>query len=432
MERLPLPGRFVRRLGYPRVAHLPVEKQEGMRSFWLDGLFASMAGGFADPYYTLYILSLGASNAQIGLVSTLNQMMGALLSMPGAIIADRTGRYKGMTVITGLIARLLWLVMLAAPFLLPDKGAVWMVVIGWVGISAFGTLGSAAWTALSADLVPPQLRGAYFASRNIIIQGVRLLAIPIAGQIIAVIGEPRGYQIGLGLAFLFGMVSLYYYNRLPEHRPTRHEERLTLREAIANARHMPTLVRFTASHAVLQFGVGIGGPFIAVYMAEGVGLSVGTIGFVTTANVLASVIGMRIMGRIHDRRGMTWTMRFGLAIPFIPSLWLFVTHPWQAFAVNSFAALAWAGYNLGAFNLLLASTPDDHRPRYIALHSTTIALAAALGPLLGGWLLDATGFTLVFGLSTAVRLLGLILFFVLVREPSPQSESIETVEAGRA
>lgn len=423
VERLPIPARFARRLGYPNVGHLPTERQDGMRAFWLDGMYASLAGGFSDPYYTLYVLSLGANNAQIGLVNTLNQVMGATLSIPGSIIADRTGRYKGMTVITGLVVRLMWLVMLAGPLLLPDTGAVWMVLVGWVGTSAFGTLGAAAWTALSADLVPDRLRGAYFASRNIINQFARLLAIPVAGQIIALIGEPTGYQVGLGLAFLFGIVSLYYYSTLPEHRPASHEERLSLREALRRTRHMSTFLRFTFSHAVLQFGVTIGGPFIAVYMVEGVHLSVGTISLVTTANVLASLIGMRIMGPIHDRHGITWTMRFGLAIPLIPSLWLFVDYPWQAIAVNSFAALAWAGYNLGAFNLLLASTPDEHRPRYIAIHSTTVALAAAMGPLLGGWLLDETGFATVFGLSTAVRMAGLILFFLLVRDPAPAART---------
>ncbi len=57
MERLPLPARIVRPLGYPTVGDLPKEQQEGLRAFWLDGLFAAVASGFSDPYYTLYLLS---------------------------------------------------------------------------------------------------------------------------------------------------------------------------------------------------------------------------------------------------------------------------------------------------------------------------------------------------------------------------------------
>ncbi len=417
MERLPLPARVVHPLGYPRVGALPEERQSALRAFWLDGLFSSLSGGFADPYYTLYMLSLQASNAQIGLVNTLSQLAAALFSMPGAAIADRTGRYRQLAWLCGIVSRLMWLVMIAAPWLLPPKQAVWLVLTAWVMISGVNSLGNAAWTALSADLVPPRLRGGYFASRNIAIQLVRLISIPLAGELVDLIGSPGGYQFNLGLAFAIGMFSVYYYSRLPEHRPAAQPLRLPLREVLRQTRQMPTYRRFLASHAVLMLGVMTGGPFIAVYMRQELHFDIGTIGLITTANVLATLIGMRIMGRLHDHFGITWTMRFGLGVPLITVAWLWVHHPWQGLLVNSFAALTWAGYNLGAFNLLLASTPDEHRPHYIALYSTIISMVGAIGPLLGGWLLDVVGFMPVFSLSTVIRGLGLIMFFALVREP---------------
>jgi MFS family permease len=424
----------VRPLGYPRVSGLSEKRQKGLRAFWLDGLFASLAGGFADPYYTLYMLSLHASNAQIGLVNTLSQLAGATLAIPGAAVADNTGRYKRLSVFTGLISRLMWLVMLIAPWLLVDEGAVWLVLIAWVAIAGVGALGNAAWTALSADLVPVRLRGGYFASRNIVMQLVRLLAIPLAGQLVDVIGEPVGYQVNLGLAFAISMISLYYYNHLPEHPPAHKTDRLSTREVLRRVAQMPTFKRFIACHTVLYLGVMIGGPFIAVYMVQEAHFDTGTIGLVTTVNVLASLLGMRVMGRLHDRFGITWTMRFGLGVPLITVLWLWVKHPWQAYLVNSYAALTWAGYNLGAFNLLLASTPNEHRPRFIAIHTTIVSVVAAIGPIIGGALLDSVGFAPVFSLSTLVRASGLVLFFLLVREPDspPDVEDDEGEEAAEA
>jgi MFS family permease len=399
------------------VANLPEKQQEGLRAFWLDGLFASLAGGFSDSYYTLYMLSLHASHAQIGLVNTLSQLAGAALAIPGAAFADRTGRYKQFSLATATITRLMWLVMLFSPWLPSDRNAVWTVLVAWVSIAGVGALGNAAWTALSADLVPMKLRGGYFASRNIVMQFMRLVSIPIAGQLVNLIGEPDGYQVNLGLAFVIGAVSLYYYSRLPEHPPAPQTDRISTRQVLRQIRRMPTFLRFTAAHALITLGVMFGGPFISVYMAEEAEFNTGTIGLITTANVLATLIGMRIMGRIHDRFGITWTMRFGVGVPLIPVLWLGVQHPWQGYLVNSFAALTWAGYNLGAFNLLLASTPDEHRPRYIAIYTTMISIVGAIGPTVGGWMLDATGFMPVFSISAIVRALGLMAFFALVRDP---------------
>jgi MFS family permease len=422
VERLPLPARVVRPLGYPRVNTLPEHRQDGLRSFWLDGLFGSLASGFTDPYYTLYMLSLRANNAQIGLVNTLTQLAGAALAMPGAAIADRTGRYRRMATGSILVGRLMWPVMLVVPWLLSGDAAVWMVLVAWVAIAGMSALGNAAWTALSAELVPARIRGGYFASRNMIMQFAQLLAIPLAGQLVNVIGEPGGYQVNFGLAFAAGAVSLYFYSRLPEHPRGPQTDHLRTREVLRRMTQMPTFMRFVVAHGILMLGVMIGAPFINVYMAEKAGFSVGTIGLVTTVGVLAGMIGMRVMGRLHDRWGIIRTMRFGLGVPLIPIAWLLVHHPWQGYLVNGLSSLTWAGYNLGAFNLLLASTPDEHRPRFIAVYTTIISVVGAIGPLVGGWLLDVVGFSPVFSLSCIVRALGLILFFGLVREPDPTPE----------
>jgi MFS family permease len=401
---------------------LPAERQKGLRAFWLDGLFAALSTGFADAYYTLYMLSLHASNAQIGLVNTLTQLSGAIMALPGAEIAERTGRYKRVVLFAASVSRLMWLVMLAAPWL-PGDSPVWVVLFAWTAIAGMGTLGNAAWTALSADLVPERLRGGYFASRNMIMQFVSLVAIPFAGFLINIVGEPEGYQVNLGLALAIGTISLYYYSQLPEHAAAPRTAPFNVLHALRQIARMPNFLNFVVCHAILMLGVMIGAPFLNVLMAEEAGFSVGTIGLVTTVGGLSTAIGMRIMGRMHNRLGITGTMRFGLGVPLVIVAWQWVREPWHAYLINGVAGITWAGYNLGAFNLLLASTPDEHRPHYIAIYTTIISIVSAIGPTIGGWLLDITGFGPVLTLSGAVRAVGLILFFILVREPQPRSET---------
>lgn len=425
MRRTTIVGRVAASLGYPNVAQVSAERRKGMQAFWLDGLFSSLSGAFADPYYTLYLLSLNASSAQIGLVNTLNQLASAVLAFPGAAIASRTGRYKQLVLLGGVLSRLMWVVMLIAPWLLDDAGAVWLILLAWVALSGVNALGNAAWTALSADLVPVRLRGAYFASRNMVIHLVRLAAIPLAGQLIYAVGEPGGFQLALGIAFVIGLIAIYYYNQIPEHSGKITAARLSVRKLFAGMKDLPTFVHFVISHSTLSLGVMISGPFINVYMVEEAHFNVGVISLVATVSVLAAMIGMRIMGRVHDRLGIISTMKFGLLIPLIPIAWLWVQHPWQAYLVEAISALTWAGYNLGAFNLLLASTPDDYRPQYVAIYTTIISVVGAIGPLLGGWLLEVIDFGPVFTFSAGVRALGFILFFALVREPELPPEPDE-------
>ncbi len=424
MESLPLPARLARPLGYPRVAGLADETQRSLRAFWLDGAFASIAGSFVDSYYTLYILSLGASNTQVGLVNTLTQLAGVGMSIPGALIADRTGRYKLVALICAILSRAMWPIMILAPWLLPPAGAVWLVVAAWVGIAVFGQLGNAAWTALQADLVPMKLRAGYFASRNIAMQLARLVVLPLAGFIVQLVGEPQGYQLNLGLALALGVVSLYFYSQQAEHPAPSGVDRLHPLAALRHVRTLPNFVRFLAAHAILQFGVMVGGPFIQVYWVQAVRWDVAVIGVMSMTSVFAGMVGMRLFGRLHERLGLLRTMSFGLAVCLLPVLWLGVTEIWQGLLVQFVAGLSWSAYNLEAFNLLLATTPDDHRPQYIAIYTTIVSVVGAIGPILGGGLLDIVGFLPIFSASTILRATGLIVLLALVREPAaPPEES---------
>ena len=428
MERLPISAPLAHFLGYPRVGKLSEGEQEGLRRFWLEGLFSAIGLALSESFYTLYALSLGVTAAQIGLVSTLSQIAGASLSIPGAALADHTGRYKLVAQGGQFLKQAMWLVMAVAPWVLPTGPAVVVVLGAWVGVSLFATLMNSAWTALSAEIVPDQIRGQYFASRNILMHLCKVFIVPVAGLFVNAVGEPRGYQYVLGLAFVVGLGAIYHFNRLPEHLTSSIDrEAFGLRQVLGGLRRYTNYQHYVLSHAVLNLGVMIGGPFIQVYMVQSAGFNVAEISLVNTMGVVAAMLSMYLFGRLQDRKGITWIMRFAVAMPIIPVMWLWVREPWQAWLVQFYASLAWTGYTLGSFNLVLAVTPKDHRPHYVALHATTAALVGSLGPVIGGWLLDAAGFNAAFALSTVVRSLGMILFLALVREPAPAS--VPPVEA---
>jgi MFS family permease len=85
--------------------------------------------------------------------------------------------------------------------------------------------------------------------------------------------------------------------------------------------------------------------------------------------------------------------------------------------INTFSGFLWAGYNLANFNLLLQLTPDEQRPRAVALFQTAVFGSAVIGPILGGFLTDAVGFKFVFGLSSAGRFVGIALFILFTVRP---------------
>ena len=68
------------------------------------------------------------------------------------------------------------------------------------------------------------------------------------------------------------------------------------------------------------------------------------------------------------------------------------------------------------FNILLVLTPDDQRPRAVALFQTAVFTSAVVGPILGGYLADVSrSFTIPFLVAGGISLIGMIFSFYLGR-----------------
>jgi len=307
------------------------------------------------------------------------------------------------------------------PFLVTQNWlAVWLI-IGLNGARAFmANLSNPAWTALVADIVPEAMRGRYLGSRNMIMGLAALVVAPLAGRIISVgnrwaDGRPVGYQMIFGLAFCLGMVATFSFQRLAE--PASLDRSKTIHhkgDLRRTLRHAPAFVGFVISAFVFNMSLQLAAPFFNVYLVKVLGGTTSMVGVLASVNSFAALFGQRVFGRLLDRKGDIWVQLVtGLAIPILPVAWIFYTSPWQVTFTNLLGGFSWAGYNLANFNLLLRLTPEQQRPRAVALYQTAVFSSAVLGPIMGGHLADAMGFRFVFALSGSGRLLGILLFWFL-------------------
>ncbi len=182
----------------------------GRRLLWFDGLVSNISESFVASYVNPFAMALGATNTQVGILSSLTNLGAALALLPGARLDERLRSRKLLVVLTGGGgARLLLIAIALLPLLFPPPAAVY-AFIALIALRAFiGQLGYPAWSALVADLVPTSIRGRYFSSRNIGLAVAALIFTPLAGRIADVLGLPRGYQASFLIAGLvvFGATS---------------------------------------------------------------------------------------------------------------------------------------------------------------------------------------------------------------------------------
>jgi MFS family permease len=404
---------------------LPFSQVRSQRFFWLDGLFASISDHFYLGFIPLYALAMGATSAQVGWLTSVANLSGAVSLFPGARLIEKTGRRKPIVVISGgVLARLTLLALAFIPLLVDSAEMAIFLVVLFEGARAFAaSLANPAWTELAADLVPPGQRSRYFGSRNIAMGVAALVIAPMAGRLIQLVNQELdaplpGYQLVFFLAFLFGTLSTLSYQRIVEPPATRavvEHHRGDLRRALKAS---PLFLGFVASAVIWNLALQVAGPFFSIYLVQELGAGAAMVGLLAAVSSFTSLLGQRFFARLQDRRGALWVqLATGLVIPLAPLAWAFITAPWHVIFINTATGFLWAGYNLASFNQLLELTPDEQRARAVALYQTAVFSSAVLGPLVGGYLSTAAGFRLVFVLSGGGRFLATVLLLALVARP---------------
>ena len=393
-----------------------------LRYFWIDGLFAAISENFHVSFVPLFALAYGASNGQVGWLTALGNLLGALALFPGARLVEQKGERKPVVVwYTGVGGRLTLFLLAIFPFFIgePLWGIILIILLNGARAFLFN-FSNPAWTSMVADIVPDFMRGRYFSSRNTAMGIAALLIAPLAGELIRQINglgdlPYLGYQTVFFCAFVFGAISTLSFQRISEPPLTArqnppHQKGDTRRMLRQNRPFLGLVV----SAFVWGMALQVAAPFFNVYLVREFDAGAGTIGALAAVSSFMALVGQWVFGRLLDRKGALWVqMVCGFTIPVLPLAWMFITAPWQVGLINTLGGFIWAGYNLSNFSLLLDLTPEQGRARAVAFYQTVAFTSAVLGPLLGGYLADAISFQLIFGLSAVGRVVGMVLFLLV-------------------
>jgi MFS family permease len=426
------PASFRRVLTRPLSSHieracgpLGLRRLAGLKWFWMDGVFSQAQESFSGDYIPLFALAAGASAESIGLLAAAASLLSIAGFLPGAIAGSRLRARKPLVLVSGGTVGRLFLPLLAlSPFLVQSGASLVFLIIALNALRILaGSFANASWTSLVADLVPSANRGRYFASRNMAIGLVALVASPLAGQIIGTINGRAvhsfpGYQVSLLAAFALGMASTVSFSRIPEP-PARRPARLRQKaRGFADLiRRNPPFAWLAASSLVWGLSLTMASPFFNVYLVTDLGGNAAAVGIAAGVFSLAGLFGQAAFGRLTDLRGSRAILVLtGLLIPIFPLAWALARVPFHVYLINVGSGFLWAGYNLASFNILLEMSPAEDRESAVGIYQSAVAASAVLGPLVGGYLIGAVGYKVVFVLSGVGRLAGTMLFLAMARQ----------------
>ena len=351
-------------------------------------LFGACAGG---AVLTAWALHLGATPLGIGLLGAL-PFAAQVLQLPSAWLTQAFGP-KAVAVAGIGASRLVWLPMIALPFVPLSAGTALHVFIAVVAVAAvFGMIGNNAWTAWMGELVPSAIRGRFFSRRMVYITVAGTLASLAAA--LALDGlSPRGWKgptLGglAAIACIAGALSAYllYLQRGPHGPCTR--ERPDWRVLVAVTR-APQARAFLTYLLGWNAAVALSASFFSFYMLVNLrtGFAIAALHGVAVAAV--RIISAPLWGRAVDRLGARPVLilcSFGIAG--VPAMWLLptATFLWPLALEATLSGTLWAGHGIAAMDLTVRLSPRAERPFYLAVFAAAGGLGFALASMLAGLL----------------------------------------------
>ncbi len=418
-----------------RFFHLNPENVHDRNAYYLVvELFWASILGSAATFNAAFALRLGATNADIGLLSSLPALLAVLISIPaGRILSSKTQRkpwilwplfFNRLGYL--LVALVPWLNMLHIPL-----GSLTVAIFVLIGIPAhFFNVG---WMPLLADVVPERKRAGLVTARMMINNATVSLFNFLFGQALSHILFPYNYVALYLVGFLASMISMICLLKIqvPESRPVPPRPAAprepgvsaigTLKLKIWGAPALlrqtihdyPGLARMIMNTVLHGLGLWLASPLYILYYVRTLGASDAWIGLQGTLSTLAMIIATPFWRRIMQKWGKPNTLKYTIilmgllpvGVSLLPDLTLILV----VIAIYSLVAPA---VNLSHFTTLLDVTPEENRPIFTSWYISVVNIAAFVSPMIGVVIADWIGLRVTLFLCGLLSCLGSCSFWV--------------------
>jgi MFS family permease len=340
---------------------------------------------------------LNAPNTLIGILAAI-PFLAQLLQIPSVYIIHKMGKRKSINVVTQLGNRLGVLGMALIPYLSVFDVRLVLLVL-FVAVQAiFNGIGSPSWNSWLRDLVPVDRLGRFFSVRMAATGAVAIVVSLLGGQFIGLWTDTYnqnpsiGYSILFFIAFLFGMIAVYFTATTPEPKLIVPDRGQKFSQVVAKPFKDENFKQLIWFSVVWTFSTALASPFFTVYLLSRAGLQLPAITILVAITQLVSIVFFRFWGRLSDRYSNKSILQVSAPLFIISTLmWTFTAMAnfysmkiLLLLMIHLVSGFSSAGVSLATSNIGLKLAPRGEATSYLASRGSVVAVAGTAAPLIGG------------------------------------------------
>jgi MFS family permease len=379
------------------------------------GMVSTIAVNLAGNFFPIFAITiLGASNYQVGLISSLPPLVALIMTIPAAILLNRLEQQKKTVAMSVLWARILFL-LLAGVLFISSAYQAWAFLIIVALMNVPGTISNIGWQTLISGMIKEERRGAFFSDRNRLLTIVGMVTTLIIGIIMKnQTNNAAAYQILFLIAFLFGLVEVYFLMRHKEKvQPKTNKEQ-------KNASMDWSIFKdngykwFLITALCFNFSWQMAWGLFNIYNVKFAHATILWISIFSVANQLVQIFTFPLWKKWAEQKSTTLVLVWVAAgMATAPFLTVLSTNLVYLTFVSMTSGFFVSGTMLLLFNLLLEQSPQEKRTYCITTYNVLLSFVAFIAPQIGIWLFEVTGMQKSMEIISILRFISAIVFFLM-------------------
>jgi hypothetical protein len=409
----------------------------------LDSVFIGIVNA-SGTFVPVFLLRLGASGNDIGLLTALPALTAFLLAIPfGRMLLGR-GNIVPWYSRLRLVAWSSYALMAAVAALLPREQAIPVMLVVWALASLPSTAALVAFPMVMDGAAGPGGRFDLLGRRWAIAGVSAAVAVALGGQFLNSLPFPTNFELLLLFVTVAGIGSYLQSSRIviPDQArppsvagaPRRERLRALWRLVVANR----PFTRFELRAFVYTASIGLAMPILPLFYVHEVRAPDAWIGVIGAAQSAGAVLGYLAARQLARRRSGALALLPALLTTALAPAALAVIAWLPAVAAIGFVmGMAGAGAQLALFDAFMRRLPSEHGVTFSAVDQSLQNLALVVTPNIGGFLAVALGARGALILVAAVGFAAFALFALEARaaararvaQPDPGGQRLDNAAA---
>lgn len=404
----------------------------------MEGLLAAVVGNLATTYSQMFASRLGATDAQIGYVSSLPQLLALLVLIPGAMIASRSRDRRRPVELAIVVYGILYGIAGLSPWIGNLK--VWFFIGAISLANAPLALYNATWQSYFSEIVPISMRNSYYARRTSMTFFAGIIIVQAVGLILGSAQSDNAriwlYQSCYWLAFIMAMLQMSVMRRAPHHIGEPASTRWSdLRAAGLEMIRCRGFVIFCAISIFFHMGWYMSWPLFFINQIDYLGANETWLALIAVPANILQWLTTRFWGRFVEKHGVRLTLVIGClglaANPMLSVAAAYFPEGWKLpgmLVLNLVCGATFSAFILSILQCMLEIVPARYRTINISVYTSILLLANTIAPLIGVRLYtllgsDLRAMTFSMLISSVIRLVGTVFFFLRWRRMRRQCDS---------